>query len=403
MRCFLTKAVLLALATLAIADDRCTNGPFVKHPPQGGEFIPRLACHTKWDNGEVIVGVEAWASKWQMRGIRFKYSQWGWGEVHGSMDADARHEKSEWSASEQVNIKVWNNKPDDGNPVDAVGRIRIEGNNGRQIFDIGANGGKTAKNENYGADMGSGIILGAQTFAGLWLNYVEFNMLRSKVKKAELVDVKYGQSLADLNKKQEGIDNASLMTMYFVNDNPVNGSGMIYDVARDEEVETEQTITTETTNEWTTGVEVTVGASVGIPLISASAETTTSVGFRNEEYKKDESKRRELVKIGWKFRCDPNKPLPPQQAVKCTAKAFRGEFDSSYEGHVEVELVDGTKYKYKETGTMRSVSYMESVNTCSPIDIKKVPGSNELGDHEEIGSAKELKKRSIRHSRVYRG
>lgn len=103
MHFFFTKAVLLFCATLAVADDRCVKGPFVKDPPKAGVLPPNPACHTRWDNGEVIVGVEAWAAKFQVKAIRFKYSQMGWGPILGSVDKWAdRHAVGEWKSGEEV-------------------------------------------------------------------------------------------------------------------------------------------------------------------------------------------------------------------------------------------------------------------------------------------------------------
>ena len=63
--------------------------------------------------------------------------------------------------------------------------------------------------------------------------------------------------------------------MYFINANKKGGSSMTYSQHMRDAKEVSSSITTETTNEWTTGVSVTVGAEVGFPLISASVETTT--------------------------------------------------------------------------------------------------------------------------------
>ncbi|PVH95051.1 hypothetical protein DM02DRAFT_732094 [Periconia macrospinosa] len=396
---FFTKAAVLFLATLAIADDRCTNGPFVKDPPQAGRKVPNPACHTQWDNGEVIVGVEAWAAKWQMRAIRFKYSQMGWGEIHGNIkDHDGTHAVAEWKASEEVNIRTWNNKPDDGDPVDAVGRILIT-TKGRTLLDIGTDPKKTAKNENYGSNMGGGIILGARTASGVWLDYVEFNMLKSKVKSAELIDVKMSKSLEDMNKKQEGIDSMDLTTMYFINENPKNGSNMIYSQTLKQEKATEKTIETSTENEWSAEVSVTVGASVGIPLISASVETTASTGFRNTQFESEKLSEKGVKKFEWTFECDPETPLPPQRAAKCVAKTTAGDFEGSFVGTVEVELVDGSRYKYKEKGQVKTMSYLDASTSCKEIPLKDVPSGATIG--KDIHNVKGGK-RSIRRSRIFR-
>lgn len=419
MRFFVNKAVLLFLATLAIADERCTNGPFVKDPPKAGVEPPNPGCHTQWDNGEVIVGIEAWAAKFQMKAIRFKYSQMGWGAIHGTVDKYAdTHAVGEWKATDQVStldmrdnmhewtiklicaadIRMWNNKPDDGDPVDAVGRILITDQGGRTLLDVGANSKKTAKTENYGANMGGGIILAARAGAGAWLDYLEFNMLKSKVKSAELIEVNMSDKLEDVNKKQQGIKDITLTTMYFINANDIGGSNMIYGQHMEDRKRTESSITTETTNEWTTGVSITVGASVGIPLLSANVETTTSVGYTSTEFESNTLTEEGEKTFKWDFRCDPKTPLPPQRAAKCIAKSTSGDFDGSYIGTVQVELVDGSTYKYKEKGEVKTLSYTDARASCQEIDIDDVPSDAEVGDTEEVDG----KDRKVQRSRIFR-
>ncbi|CAI6340609.1 unnamed protein product [Periconia digitata] len=399
MHLFSTKAVLLSFASLAIADS-CTEGPFVKDPPKAGVLPPSPACHTRWDNGEVIVGVEAWAAKFQMKAIRFKYSQQGWGPTLGTVDKHSEyHAVGEWSASEKISIRMWNNKPDDGDPVDAVGWIQIsKKKNGEKLLDIGGDPKKTAKTENYGANMGGEMILGARVGSGAWLDYLEFNMLKSPVEKAELTDVKMNDRLEDVNKKQQGIDNVDLKTMYFVNENPKNGSNMIYGQHMSTTEKTRKEITTETTNEWSAGVSITVGASVGIPLISANVETTTSVGYANTEFKSETLEEEDVETLEWDFRCDPETPLPPQRAAKCVARSTSGDYKGSYVGTVKVELKDGSTYSYKEAGEVTSLSFLDASASCKEIDLKDVPSGATVGETEEVKN----EKRNLQHLRVFR-
>lgn len=245
------------------------------------------------------------------------------------------------------------------------------------------------------------MILGARVGSGAWLDYIEFNMLRSKVKSAELTEVTMSKSLEEVNKKQEGIEDITFTTMYFVNENAKNGSNLIYSQHMVDKKDTESTITTETTNEWTAGVTLTVGTSVGVPLVSTvNIEAKTSVGYTNKQFDSETLSKKKVKEFEWDFKCDPKTPLPPQRAAKCVAKSTSGNFDGSYVGTVEVELVDGSSYKYKEKGDVKTMSFMDASASCKEIDIKDVPEHALVGETEEVPSEKE--KRNIQHLRVFR-
>lgn len=103
-----TSAVVVALAGLGRADD-CDTGPFAASQVAGPKFPggndPETRCNTKWQSGEVIIGIEAWSARFQMKAVRFKYSQSGWGDILGSRpDSAEQHQQSEWEIADEVGM-----------------------------------------------------------------------------------------------------------------------------------------------------------------------------------------------------------------------------------------------------------------------------------------------------------
>jgi hypothetical protein len=108
------QALLLSLAAFARADDDCDAGskdaPFAASRPAGPDYpqggSPEIQCDSKWTNGETIIGIEAWSAKFQVKAVRFKFSQSGWGPVRGSVPTDKvqEHESKEWKADEEVGM-----------------------------------------------------------------------------------------------------------------------------------------------------------------------------------------------------------------------------------------------------------------------------------------------------------
>lgn len=106
--------LLFFLAAFARADDNCdaapNEAPFAPStfagPPFPGGNDPETKCDSKWVDGEIIVGIEAWSAKFQVKAVRFKFSQSGWGPVRGDVPKDSAFEykKAEWEATEEVGM-----------------------------------------------------------------------------------------------------------------------------------------------------------------------------------------------------------------------------------------------------------------------------------------------------------
>src|SRR5205807_4930686 len=98
----LSQAILVSLASFGLADDSCDKGPFAPSSVGGPAFPggndPETNCDSHWSTGEIIVGIEAWSAKFQVKAVRFKYSQSGWSPIRGSIPTEnvEAHEVKEW-------------------------------------------------------------------------------------------------------------------------------------------------------------------------------------------------------------------------------------------------------------------------------------------------------------------
>jgi hypothetical protein len=100
-----SQAFLVSLAALAHADDNCDASP-QEAPFAPSQDDPETKCDSKWSTGETIIGIEAWSAKFQVKAVRFKFSQSGWGPVRGSVPTEKiqAHQVKEWNAGDEVGM-----------------------------------------------------------------------------------------------------------------------------------------------------------------------------------------------------------------------------------------------------------------------------------------------------------
>lgn len=286
-----------------------------------------------------------------------------------------------------IGIKLWSNKPDDGDPIDAVGRIIIT-QAGNTIFEVGGNAGKVQKDEIL-VDNGAGLILGAKTRSGAWLSSIQFSMLKSKVVSTELTALDVTENVDDWNAKQRGIDHVNLAKVYFVNRNQVGGPNLTYTFTNTESRETKKTIVSQRTNQWTAGLKVTVGGEIGIPFL-AEGKVDIETSFQYQRTNMDgtetsESEKKDLsINIGTP---GTSNLLPPQRAAHCESWAVSGRFDSPYVGTVEATMADGTTYVYSDAGDVTSTGWVKAATSCEEIDIKDVPQGATDGNDGKVEDA----------------
>lgn len=273
-----------------------------------------------------------------------------------------------------------------------MGKIIIT-KGGETIFEVGANSGKTQKDEII-VDNGAGLILAAKTRSGAWLSSIEFKMLKSKVVSTELTDLTILENMADWNAKQTGIDHINLAKVYFVNKNQVGGPNLTYTFTNTDSREVSKKILSQRTNQWTGGLKITVKGGVEIPFL-AKAEVSTEASFQYQRTNMDGTETSETTKKDLSIALGSpatSNLLPPQRAAHCESWAVSGRFDSAYTGAVEATLADGSKYIYNDAGELTSIGWEKASTSCEEIDIKDVPAG---GDIKEAKPTNAPSKRAI--------
>jgi hypothetical protein len=291
---------------------------------------------------------------------------------------------------------LWNNKPDDGKPMDGVGRIKIT-QGGQDIFEVGGNKDKVDKEE-ITVDNAGGIILAVKTRSGAWLSNIEFKMLKAKVLRTELVSLDVAEDLSKWNEEQRGIDKVSLADTYFKNTNKVGGPNQTYLFTNTASRETSKTVTSQRTNQWTAGITVTVGGEIGIPFVT-KGKIDVATKFEYQRQNMDSTAHTESNKKDLSITQGSgalSNMLPPQKAVHCQSWAISGHFDGDYTGKIEATLTDGSKYLYNDAGSVDSVGWEKASSECVEMNLKDVPDIDLNGrDAAPKDKAKKMKIRGL--------
>ena len=144
MRFSLATTVAL-LPFLGFASANCDKGPFISTLAGVGfdkTPAPEHFCDSQWEEGAVITGVRVWSAKFHIKAIQFQYAGGDWGARHGSIGDDVTPDERTWKENDTIGLRLWPNKPDDGDPMDAVGKLVIS-QPGQKDFEAG--GSKTGK------------------------------------------------------------------------------------------------------------------------------------------------------------------------------------------------------------------------------------------------------------------
>ncbi|KAF2643192.1 hypothetical protein P280DRAFT_467257 [Massarina eburnea CBS 473.64] len=342
----------------------------------GGEDLN--FCDSKWDKGITVTGIEAWSTKWHVRAFQLTYSDGSKGPLHGdSGDTEGNnggwwaHQSLSWKEGDMISDahlagNYWNHG-------DALGMIHMEqGGNVMDVkSDVGKSNGEPQK-------LSSGILLGAFGTAGDYVNSFGFMFLKSTVGKSEIVEIKFPQTLEDLNNQQKGVKSFNIKNIQFKNISPEGSGNQTFSFSNLETATVSKTLTQDYTHTFGTEISTTISGEVSVPLFAEAKvensfkasygySTTTSTG----ETKTDSSAVTFTI----------NGSLMPQKGVDCKATAIRGEYASDYTSIVQVTLDDGQKFKVEVPGHYESIGYARGDASCPEKDIK------DLNDNaEEIGS-----------------
>jgi hypothetical protein len=399
----LSHFVIASLATLGYAGD-CDNdprNPFAPSSFAGPAFPPgpdyQTNCHAGWKNQETIVGIEAWSAKFQMKAVRFKFSSGRWTEPFGQVpevgkglhytsmaewavgDKVSMYNSSHWNSAritDIVDIQLWNNKPDDGDPMDAVGKIVIRKGN-QIIFDVGCDTKKTAKDP-IEVNSGAGLILAAKTRTGAWLQTIEFKMLKADIVNAELSSLTIQENIDTWNAQKKGIETVSLAEVYYQNANPVGGPSNTYTFQNTVSREESESIVSQRLDAYTpANFKISAKADIKLPKfgLDFGGEFSPLV-YTLTKMRGTETKVANKVDLQYTMGSGfTNNLLPPQKAAHCTASATTGTFSSGYDAVITARFTDGSTFEYKDTGVVQTVSWSKAFAKCEIIDIKQVPAN----------------------------
>lgn len=194
----LLSAAVQADTTRADANTDCSSGPFHTGISWvGGSDGGDPFCATRWKQGVVMTGIEAWANHETLRAVQFKFSDGSLSEVFGKADGD-KHDRIEWKSTEAhvEKITLWGN----GRGT-RTGRIFVRLSDGKEL-DVGKDtSGQTSFDQVIDPDKTGGILLGAFGKRGEDINHLGFLFLGSKIKKIRVEDITLDDSLENLNAK----------------------------------------------------------------------------------------------------------------------------------------------------------------------------------------------------------
>jgi hypothetical protein len=145
--------------------------------------------------------LELWATPWQVKGLRFAFSDGTKSGVIGQhTDDDGNELPTDASATwgEGDTIKSLSIGPNWVSPPDALGIFHLEASNGAKIDYAGTYTGKAKP-----VDVGSGIMLGGSGGAGAYIDGAQFMFLANTVGDAEISAIHFDEDLDTWNKKQQ--------------------------------------------------------------------------------------------------------------------------------------------------------------------------------------------------------
>lgn len=171
-------------SSFAAAAD-CANGPWQDVQYVGGKDGSEF-CFTKWDQGIVMTGLEAWATMDEIQGIQFYYSDGTTSGMVGKLkETTTKHARIDWDpATDGVEqLKTW------GNGIGTLlGRVYLRTKAGAE-FDVGKE--DTSGQDVFESKTASGILLGAFGRSGWLIDGVGFLFMKSKIDKMTIEDVSF--------------------------------------------------------------------------------------------------------------------------------------------------------------------------------------------------------------------
>lgn len=195
---------ILGLASARADTHLCEgNGPY-KLTKMYGPSVDDLAfCDTKWDKGITVTGIQMWATLGHVKAFQLTFSDGSKGDVHGD-NTDTEGNGGNWYGQGQVSWKegelvtdvhlagnYWGNGDRFGGMT-----MQVAGQKFETKSDIGSFAGEPQ-------NLASGLLIGAYGSAGSDINSFGLMFLAGSAGDAQIVDMKFPDSLDDMNAQQK--------------------------------------------------------------------------------------------------------------------------------------------------------------------------------------------------------
>ncbi|KAF2644922.1 hypothetical protein P280DRAFT_546334 [Massarina eburnea CBS 473.64] len=365
-----TPAALLSLLSLVNAN--CETGPFIS--TLAGIPFDKTAdyehfCVSQWEEGSIITGIRVWSAKFQVKAVQFQTAGGDWGTRYGQIPTNSVQPKEKtWDENAKIGVKLWNNKPDDGDAMDAVGKIAIT-EEGKDDFEAG--GSKLAK-EMY-VDNPSGKLLAVKGAAGAWVSSLEFKFLESAITNVEMTSMTFKEDMSKWNEKKQGMQPAVLGSVYYTNSDEVGGYNATYGTTTVITKSISKTITESQTHTAGYSLSVKVSSKLEVPLLAEGGiEVTNELSYSYSNMKSSAKTDTDTWSFQWTMGGQ-STGIPPQTAAHCTATATQGTFDSDYDAKITATLSNGKTFEYNSHGHYNSIGFADGIQDCNVIPLKDVP------------------------------
>jgi hypothetical protein len=357
----------------------CTGGPWTE-PKYAGAQAGTEFCHTKFNSGLLINGIEVWSDKKIIEAIQFYYSDGSNSGQIGKSPKEKEHKRLDWdSATDGLSsVKLWTDKKGEN-----LGRITIRTKKGGELTL-----GKQGKEDPIESPTNTGMLLGVSGRADDTIKGLSFLFMGSAIDKMSLEDVKFEDTPEELNKRMEGMQ--MMILDYADHTNGMTDSNETFTFGKTE--------TRTTSKEYSTTQTHTIGAKqswgvTGTLLGVVGATSTTELSYSYANAHTESNKQEKSVALNYVVAT----MLKPGQRVYCRATAMFAEYKGDYTATVSsrilphssppsnsilqmhIKLEDGTEWKFRSDGSMEQIAWSQASSKCQsgPFpDDGAVPTSN---------------------------
>jgi hypothetical protein len=187
---------LFAARSVLAADNPawCKDGPWEDLLVIGDTNDGDGFCETRWSEGTVVTGIEAWASKRGVEGIQFYYSDGKPSKLYGTIVGQGKSVHWDPSVDTITQLRSWGN-----GRGQHLGRLEVKTAKGEHLDQ----GKDTSGQDTFEYNVGSGIMLGAFGTSSSLIESLGFYFLKSKIDKISMDDVVFDETPETLNSKME--------------------------------------------------------------------------------------------------------------------------------------------------------------------------------------------------------